>query len=72
MARCASDGCQRWCPDIFTRRGAGTSIDGRWFCSARCVERMLRGPVTPRLPASFLQLHRGAEVWLDRAAASRL
>jgi glucosamine-6-phosphate deaminase len=39
---------------------------------ARCVERMLRGPVTPRLPASFLQLHRGAEVWLDRAAASRL
>lgn len=39
---------------------------------ARCVERMLRGPVTPRLPASFLQLHRRAEVWLDRAAASRL
>lgn len=39
---------------------------------ARCVQRMLQGPVTPRLPASFLQLHRGAEVWLDRAAASRL
>jgi len=39
---------------------------------ARCVERMLNGPVTPRLPASFLQLHRGAEVWLDRAAASKL
>jgi glucosamine-6-phosphate deaminase len=39
---------------------------------ARCVERMLCGPVTPQLPASFLQLHRGAEVWLDRAAASRL
>ena len=39
---------------------------------ARCVERMLRGPVTPRLPASFLQLHRAAEVWLDRRAASRL
>ena len=39
---------------------------------SRCVERMVRGPVTPRLPASFLQLHRGAEVWLDRAAASRL
>lgn len=39
---------------------------------ARCVERMLCGPVTPHLPASFLQLHRGAEVWLDRAAASRL
>jgi glucosamine-6-phosphate deaminase len=39
---------------------------------ARCVERMLRGRVTPRLPASFLQLHANAEVWLDRGSASRL
>jgi glucosamine-6-phosphate deaminase len=39
---------------------------------ARCVERMLRGQVTTRLPASFLQLHANAEVWLDRASASRL
>ena len=39
---------------------------------ARCVERMIAGPVTPRLPASFLQLHRHVEVWLDRAAAARL
>jgi glucosamine-6-phosphate deaminase len=39
---------------------------------ARCVERMIDGPVTPRLPGSFLQLHRGAEIWLDAAAASRL
>ena len=39
---------------------------------ARCVERMIEGPVTPRLPGSFLQLHRCAEIWLDRAAASRL
>jgi glucosamine-6-phosphate deaminase len=39
---------------------------------ARCVQRMIEGPVTPRLPGSFLQLHRGAEIWLDRAAASRL
>ncbi len=38
---------------------------------ARCVERMIEGPVTPRLPGSFLQLHRCAEIWLDRAAASR-
>ena len=36
---------------------------------AHCVERMINGPVTPRLPASFLQLHASAEVWLDRAAA---
>ena len=39
---------------------------------ARCVARMIQGSVTPRLPASFLQLHRDAEVWLDRAAATRL
>jgi glucosamine-6-phosphate deaminase len=38
---------------------------------ARCVERMVNGPVTPRLPASFLQLHANAEVWVDRAAAVR-
>jgi glucosamine-6-phosphate deaminase len=39
---------------------------------ARCVKRLVEGPVTPRLPASFLQLHSKAEVWLDRAAAARL
>ena len=36
---------------------------------ARCVQRMIEGPVTPRLPASFLQLHRNAEVWVDQGAA---
>jgi glucosamine-6-phosphate deaminase len=39
---------------------------------ARCVARMIEGVVTPRLPASFLQLHRHAEVWLDRAASAHL
>jgi glucosamine-6-phosphate deaminase len=39
---------------------------------ARCVARMIEGPVTPRLPGSFLQLHRCAEIWLDRAAAGDL
>jgi len=39
---------------------------------ARCVARMLAGRITTRLPASFLQLHSHAEVWLDGAAASRL
>jgi glucosamine-6-phosphate deaminase len=39
---------------------------------AGCVRRMVTGLVTPRLPASFLQLHSNAEVWLDRAAAARL
>ncbi len=39
---------------------------------ARCVQRMVEGPVTTEVPASFLQLHPNAEVWLDRAAAARL
>ena len=39
---------------------------------ARCVDRTVNGPLTPRLPASFLQLHRDVEIWLDRAAAERL
>ena len=39
---------------------------------ARCVKHMIEGPVTPRLPGSFVQLHRCAEIWLDRAAANRL
>jgi glucosamine-6-phosphate deaminase len=39
---------------------------------ARCVERMIAGPITPRLPASFLQLHGYVDVWLDPGAAVRL
>ena len=39
---------------------------------AGCVRKMIAGPMTPRLPASFLQLHRHVEVWLDRAAAARV
>ncbi len=39
---------------------------------AACVHGMIRGPLTTRLPASFLQTHRHVEVFLDRAAASRL
>jgi glucosamine-6-phosphate deaminase len=39
---------------------------------AASVERMARGPITPQLPASFLQAHRSVEIYLDRAAASRL
>jgi glucosamine-6-phosphate deaminase len=37
---------------------------------ARCIERTINGPLTPQLPASFLQLHRRAELYLDAAAAS--
>jgi glucosamine-6-phosphate deaminase len=36
---------------------------------SRCVERLVNGPITTQLPASFLQLHRNAEIYLDRDAA---
>ena len=39
---------------------------------AHCVERALRGPISTHLPASFLQLHRRVELYLDRAAAAQL
>jgi len=39
---------------------------------ARCIELAVNGPITTRLPASFLQLHRDAELYLDRAAAELL
>jgi glucosamine-6-phosphate deaminase len=39
---------------------------------AHCIERTVRGPLTTRLPASFLQTHRHVEIFLDRAAASLL
>ena len=39
---------------------------------SRGVQRMIEGPVTPRLPASFLQLHRNVEVWIDSGAAGNL
>jgi glucosamine-6-phosphate deaminase len=38
---------------------------------AGAAARMVSGRVTPRLPASFLQLHPSAELWVDRAAAAR-
>ena len=39
---------------------------------AGCIERTLRGPLTTRLPASFLQTHRDVELFVDRAAAALL
>jgi glucosamine-6-phosphate deaminase len=39
---------------------------------AHVVHRLVTGPIAPSVPASFLQLHRCAEVWVDRAAAERL
>jgi glucosamine-6-phosphate deaminase len=39
---------------------------------ASCVERVINGPLTTDLPASFLQLHHAADVMLDEAAAEKL
>ena len=39
---------------------------------ARCIERTVHGPLTTRLPASFLQTHRHVELYLDREAASSI
>jgi glucosamine-6-phosphate deaminase len=39
---------------------------------ADCVERLINGPITTMLPASFLQLHRDADIFLDRDAAKKL
>lgn len=42
MARCSAEHCGRWCPELLVRRGVGASVDGVWFCSKACVERMAR------------------------------
>lgn len=39
---------------------------------ARCIERVLDGPITTKLPASFLQVHRDVELMLDSAAAGQI
>jgi glucosamine-6-phosphate deaminase len=36
---------------------------------ARCVARVRNGPITTKLPASFLRLHPNMEILLDEAAA---
>lgn len=59
--------------------GMGTILDARAVVllatggrKADCVERLVTGPITTELPASFLQLHRNVEILLDEAAAARL
>jgi glucosamine-6-phosphate deaminase len=39
---------------------------------ASMLARAMEGPVTPAVPASFLQLHAACEVWADAEAAPRL
>ena len=59
--------------------GIGTILDARAVVllatgerKASCVEKLVTGPITTELPASFLQLHRDVEILLDEAAAAKL
>ena len=59
--------------------GAGTILQARRAVllatgesKTRCVERVVNGPITTMLPASFLQLHPDAEIFLDADAAKEL
>ncbi len=52
---------------ILSARRIVLFVTGR--TKARLVERVLDGRITPRVPGSFLQLHRDVEVWLDAAAS---
>ena len=66
-------------PPFALTMGIGTILSARELIliafgerKARCVEQMVRGPVTTQLPASFLQLHARVALFLDRDAAARL
>ncbi len=39
---------------------------------APAIRGMVAGPITPKLPASFLELHGNVDLWLDGPAASQL
>jgi glucosamine-6-phosphate deaminase len=59
--------------------GIGTILHARQVilvatgqAKAAVVERLVRGPVTPQLPGSFLQVHPDVEILLDAAAAAGL
>jgi glucosamine-6-phosphate deaminase len=59
--------------------GMGTILQARFVVllatgagKAECVQRVVQGPITTLLPASFLQLHRHADLMLDAPAASAL
>jgi len=66
-------------PESALTMGIGTILSAREVIlmaagerKAHCVERMVEGGVTPRLPASLLQLHPRVRLFLDRSAASQL
>jgi glucosamine-6-phosphate deaminase len=55
---------------ILQARSVILKANGR--TKASCIERVVLGPLTTDLPASFLQLHHDVELVLDQAAAERL
>ena len=66
-------------PRFALSMGMGTILHARRIvllatgqAKAVAVRRLVRGPITPQVPASFVQLHRCVEVWVDRAAAAKL
>ena len=66
-------------PAFALTMGIGTILSAREILlvaygesKAEAVEQAVRGGVTTRVPASFLQLHPRVELFLDRRAASRL
>jgi glucosamine-6-phosphate deaminase len=53
--------------------GAGSIVllaTGR--TKASCIERVIHGPLTTELPASFLQLHHDVDIMVDEAAGEKL
>ena len=70
VARVPREGLSMGMATILHARRIVVLATGR--AKARCVEKMIAGPMTPGVPASFLQLHRQVEVWLDRTAAARV
>lgn len=70
LSRVPREGLSMGMGTILRARRIVLFVTGR--SKARCVRSLIRGRVTPRLPASFLQLHHDVRVWMDQAAASRL
>ena len=73
------DGDESQVPAEALSMGMGTILQARravliatGATKARCVERLINGPITTLLPASFLQLHRNADIFLDEDAAREL
>ena len=73
------DGDASRVPESALTMGIGTILQAREVmlmaagaAKVRCVQQMIEGGVTPRVPASLLQLHARVRVFLDRSAALHL